>query len=297
MKLRSLLLCLALGLCWGPSYVCIKLGLQELPPITVAWARIFLGFCVLAIPTFLLKGFPSFDRQMWKKFFTFGLLSNIIPFCLLATGQQHISSALTAILNGTPPVITGLLAHWLISDEKLSRQKILGISLGVTGFLCLILPTVMDGTLEGDTFGILAVLGSCISLSSGIVYARLNLRGLPGITAPVCQLTASVTMITPIWLIMDAPWNLAIPSLKTLAAMGFLGFVGTGLAFVIYYRIVSTVGATALAMVGYLLPTFGTLFAILFLGESLSVSNLLGFGFIMTGMAFVNKRERTPIKV
>ncbi len=158
---------------------------------------------------------------------------------------------------------------------------------GFAGLLLLTVPTLQDG-LEGSTLGILAVAAASASYGFAIVYTRNHLRGLPPLVAPASQLSLATLYLLPLVLVIDKPWQLPQPSPAALASLLALGILGTGLAFVVYYRLLETAEPTYVSMVTYVIPVFGVILGVVVLDEQLSWYTLAGFVLILLGVMVVN---------
>ena len=229
---------------------------------------------------------PPFGR-IWQHFAFAALFQNAIPFVLFGWGEQYIDSALAAILNGTTPFFTLILAHLFISDDRLTPTKAVGTLVGFSGLLLLIAPSLLGGV-EATTWGLIAVTMAAACYGIAIVYARRNLRGLPPLVAPTAQLLLATLFLIPLSLTLEQPFGLAAPSWPALGSLLALSIFGTGLAFVVYYRIIEQSSATYVSMVTYLVPVFGVILGVLILNEQLGWNAYLGCALILLGVMIVN---------
>ncbi|MGK0184178.1 MAG: drug/metabolite transporter (DMT)-like permease [Halioglobus sp.] len=294
MKIKTLVESFLLGLMWGPSYMLIKIALEEASPISIVTGRVTLAAIILfLIVKWTGRAFPSFGK-VWGHLFFMGLVGNSLPFFFFAFGEQHITSALAGIINGVTPIMVAVLAHYLVPDERATFQKMVGVSFGFIGFVILLLPTVLDGTLEGDTVGIASVGMAATCYAVGIIYARKFLPCLPPVVAPASQLLTSALYLIPLSLYLEGPSQFFTLSWSTTAAIAGLGLMGTAAAFVLYYRILHRSGANAVSMGIYLTPIFGTFFGVLFLNEELGLHVYVAAGMILVGMMIVNGALKLP---
>ncbi len=286
-KWKSFLWLALLAAVWGPSFIFIKIAVGEVPPITLAASRVALAALLLYLVLRLQgRNLPGFG-PIWKHFAIMGFVSNALPFVLFSWGEQYIDSALAAILNGTTPIFTILLAHFVFADDRISPTKMMGVLLGFGGLVILILPSLFDGV-RATTWGLLGITVAASSYAVAIVYSRKNLRGLPPMVAPTAQLTMAAVYLVPLSLLVDAPYTLPLPSWQALAALFALSVVGTGIGFVIYYRLLEGNSATYLSMVTYLMPVVGIILGVLVLGEQLSWNAYAGCALILLGIMTVN---------
>ncbi|MCP4361277.1 MAG: DMT family transporter, partial [Chloroflexi bacterium] len=191
---------------------------------------------------------------------------NAFPFALFNWGEQYIDSALAAILNGTTPLFTIILAHLFVADDRLTPAKVLGVLVGFGGLILLIAPSLMGG-FQVTTWGLIAIAVASASYGVAIVYSRLNLRGQPPLVAPTAQLGLATLYMLPLSLFIEQPFQLPIPSLPAFGSLITLAVFGTALAFVVFYRIIERVDASYASMVTYLVPVFGVTLGVLILGE------------------------------
>lgn len=302
MRNRNLLLLLLLAVLWGPSFVFIKIAVLEIPPLTLVAIR-------LSLAAVFLYGMLRLNRkklpggwEFWKKFVFMGFFANALPFVLFSFGEQHADSGAAAILNGTTPIFTVILAHFLISDERINLNRILGVLVGFSGILVIFLPDLLR-IFRGEGFGgstqylgLLAFVVASFSYGIAMVFGRLNLRGLPPLVGPTAQLICSATMIVPLSLIVDRPFTIS-PSLPALLSAATLGIFGTAFAYLIYYRLVDSAGATFISLVTYLLPPIGLVLGMIFLDEEPLWFSFAGMLLILAGVMIVNQVGRRKAKI
>ena len=283
-------LLLVLSLLWGGSFFFVSIALQDLPPLTVALLRVGLAALALhlairAIGTRLPKG-----REVWTAFFGMGFLNNVVPFVLIIWGQTHVASGIASILNAATPLFTVVLAHLLTDDEKMSFGRLAGVIIGFCGV------GVMIGGAALQALGIsilaqVAILVAALSYAfAGIFGRRFKALGVSPIATATGQVTASSLMLLPIVIILDQPWALPVPSPTVIAAVASLGLFSTALAYILYFRILSTAGATNLLLVTFLIPVTTVLLGVSMLGETFEDNQALGMILIGAGLAAVDGR-------
>jgi drug/metabolite transporter (DMT)-like permease len=287
MRWKNFLLLLVLAALWGPSFLFIKVAVAEIPPLTIVLGRVGIGG-ILLYGVLRLQGrnLPPLGR-VWLHFAFAATVQNAIPFLLFGWGEQYIDSALAAILNGTTPLFTLLLAHIFTSDDRLTPTKILGTVIGFSGLALLIGPSLLGGV-KATSWGLIAVTVASLCYGIAIVYGRRNLRGLPPLVAPTAQLLLATLFVMPLSLVLERPFNLPAPSWPALASLVALGVFGTGLAFVVYYRVMEQTSATYVSMVTYLVPVFGVILGVVILNEQLGWNAYLGCALILLGVMIVN---------
>lgn len=283
-------LLLLLSVLWGGSFFFVELAIRDLPPFTVVLLRV--GLAALALNVLLRAMGQRLPREpgVWKAFVIIGLLNNVVPFSLFVWAQTAITSGLAAILNATTPLFTLIVAHFLTRDEKLSGHRLAGAIIGFLGVAVMLGP----GTLPGFGASLLAQL-ACLAAAlsyalAGVYGRRFAGMGVPPLVVAAGQLTMSTAMLTPIALITDRPWNLALPGVETWAALLALALASTAFAYVLYFRILAGVGATNLLLVTFLIPVSAILLGVLILGEQLAPEAMIGMAFIGIGLAAIDGR-------
>lgn len=182
--MRNFLWLLFLASLWGPSFLFIKVAVEDIPPLTLVVGRVGIAAILLyAILRLQGRNLPKFG-PVWRHFAIMALVQNALPFALFNWGEQHIDSALAAILNGTTPLFTILLAHIFVADDRITPAKMVGVVVGFGGLALLIAPSLVDG-IQASTWGLIAVAVASFSYGIALVYSRLNLRGTPSLVAPI----------------------------------------------------------------------------------------------------------------
>lgn len=288
MPARNFLWLLFLALLWGPSFLFIKVAVREIPPLTLVTARV--GLAALLLYTILRIRRYTLPRAgaIWKHFVVVGLFAHALPFFLFSWGEKFIDSAIASILNGSTPLFTILIAHFSIHDDRMTTNKVVGAMIGFAGLLLLVSPSLLGGV-QATTWGLIAVTVAACSYGVAIVYARLNLTGLPPLVAPTAQLLMATLLMLPTALLIEKPFVVALPSGTALSALLALSVLGTAVAFVIYYRILENSSATYLSMVTYLVPVFGVILGVVVLDEKLQWQAYTGCALILLGVMTVNR--------
>ena len=288
MKLWEWVLLIILSVLWGGAFFFSKVALGELPPFTVVWGRVTIAAIALNLIVRLTgERLPSTPKA-WLAFLFLGLLNNLIPFSLIFWGQTQIPSSLASILNATTPLWTVLLAHLLTSDERLTLNRLGGVLLGVVGVVVTIGPDALLG-LGLNTLAQLAVIGAAVSYAFGGIYGK-RFKGNPPIVTAAGQVTGTAVMMIPVALFADRPWTLPLPSLTTWGALLGLGVLSTALAYIIYFRLLASVGATNVLLVTFLIPVSALFLGITILGEQLDLRHFLGMAVIGLGLVAMDGR-------
>lgn len=287
MKWKNVLLLVMLAAMWGPSFLFIKVAVEEIPPLTLVLGRVSIGAIFLLIVLLSQRRRLPRDRRLWKSLAVMAMLHNTLPWVLLSWGEQYIDSSLASILNGTTPIFTIVLAHFMVEDDRITSSKLLGVVLGFAGLFLLIVPSLMDGV-QATTWGLVAVAVAAALYGVAIIYSREHLRGLPPLVAPATQLSLATLFMLPVTLLVDRPWTMESSSTAALGSLVALGILGTGLAFIVYYRLIETADSTYVSMVTYIIPVFGVILGVLVLDEQLTWHTLAGFALILFGVMVVN---------
>jgi drug/metabolite transporter (DMT)-like permease len=283
------LLLLLLSMLWGGSFFFFKVIVEALPPFTVVLGRV--GLAAIALNLFLLaKGdrMPATGR-LWRQFFAMGMLNNVIPFTLIVFGETRIASGLASILNATTPLFTVITAHFLTTSERLTWGKAVGVLFGLVGVAVLIGPNALSGLGRSDWIGEGACLLAALTYAFAGIYGR-RFKGVPPLKVATGQITASTIILLPMAVVVDRPWTLPPPDLHVWAALAGIALLSTALAYMLYFRILATVGATNLLLVTFLLPISALLLGVFVLGETITEGALFGMLIIGAGLAAIDGR-------
>ena len=282
------LLLITLSVLWGGSFLFGKVAVAEIPPLTLAFLRVVTACLVLWVVVAVLRTAMPATLSAWTPFLLLGFLNNVVPFSLILWGQQEIGAGLASILNATTPVFTVLVAHVALADERLTPGKGVGVLLGLLGVAVLVGLDALSG-LGQNVFAPLACLGAALSYGLAATYAR-RFRGTPPLAVATGQLTASSLILLPAILLIDAPWTLPMPGAATIWSVLALGTASTALAYILYFRIIRTAGATNGALVTLLVPVSAILLGATLLGERLALTDILGMALIGLGLAAIDGR-------
>jgi len=283
-------LLLVLAVLWGASFFFQKVALAALPPFTVLLGRVGLAAAVLWIVA-LARGLPMPTDRAWAPLAVMAVLNNVVPFALILYGQTRIASGLAAVLNACAPLFTVVLAHYLTRDERLTARRVAGVLLGLAGVVMMLGADSLAG-LGADVLAQLAVLAAGVSYACAGIYGRRFAGTRPLVTA-AGQVTASTMLVLPLSLLVDRPWTLAPPGLRAWGAVLGLALVSTALAYVVYFRILATAGASNLLLVTLLMPAMALLLGTLGLDERVAWRHLGGLALITTGLVVIDGRLLT----
>jgi drug/metabolite transporter (DMT)-like permease len=289
-------LLLFLSVLWGGSFFFVGIAVRELPPFTIVFLRVALAACLLQVIVRLGGVAMPRRRQAWTAFFGMALLNNVVPFLLIVWGQSHIASGLASILNATTPLFTVFVAHFWTADETMTGERLVGAMVGFAGVIVMIGSAALE-TASVDLLAQLAVLAAAVSYAfAGVFGRRFRAMGIAPLATATGQLTASSLILLPLMLIADRPWALPWPSADTVAALVGLAVLSTALAYILFFRILASAGATNLLLVTFLIPVSAVLLGVLVLGEELEARQLFGMALIGVGLAAVDGRPWRYVK-
>lgn len=285
---REWALLITLSLLWGGSFFFSKVALAELRPFSIVLGRV--GLAALALNLLVLatgQRMPG-DAWLWGKFLAMGALNNLIPFSLIFWGQTQIGSGLAAILNATTPLWAVLLAHTLTADERLTPRRLVGVLCGLAGAIIMIGPDALRGV-GLHVLAQLAVLGAALSYALAGIFGK-RFAGLPPLIIATGQVSSTTALVLPLALFIDQPWRQPPPQPITWGALAGLALLSTALAYIIYFRLLATAGATNLLLVTFLIPVSALALGTGILGERLAGRQLLGMALIGLGLAAIDGR-------
>jgi drug/metabolite transporter (DMT)-like permease len=290
MRATEWALLLLLSVLWGGSFLFIKIGLRELPPLTFVFGRVRLA--ALALAGYLaIRRIPiPRNAATWRAFFGMGLLNNLIPFTLLFWGETRIGGGLASILNATTPIFSMLAAHWMTSDERISARKLGGILLGFVGVAILIGGGLL-GRAGPSLAAMLACLGAALSYGlAGVFGRRFRRMGVAPAVGAFGQTAACSCMMLPLAAFADRPWDLPMPHASTWLALVALALLCTALGYIMFFRILAAGGAVNSSLVTLLVPVSGVFLNALILGEKPGLAQFGGMILIAGGLLVIDGR-------
>jgi drug/metabolite transporter (DMT)-like permease len=277
---------LTLSLLWGGSFFFVEVALAGLPALTIVWLRVALAAVILAV-VLRLGGVAFPSRRVWPALMVMGLLNNAVPFTLFVLAQGAISGALASVLNATTPLFTVLVAHLATQDERITPAKAMGLGFGFLGVVVMLAGAELSGAGAAKLFCLAAALSYACA---GVWGRRFRGLGVAPLATAFGQVTAAAVLILPVWLWQDAPWTLGWPGARVAGAVIGIAALSTALAYLIYFRLLASAGATNLLLVTFLIPVSATALGAIFLGERLLPQHLAGFALIVLGLAAIDGR-------
>jgi drug/metabolite transporter (DMT)-like permease len=294
---------LSLAAIWGSSFLFIKIGLDEgVAPLTIASQRTLFASLLLGLVVLARGGRLPLQRDVWGRMTFLAMTNIVIPFALIAWGQQYIPSGMAAILNALVPLFTILLAAFILHDEAITLARVAGLGIGFIGVSAQAVRGDGDAVLA--LAGMLAVAVAAVFYAVAAVYTRRRLTGHPIIeardgsarapAAAEIALGSSVMaflVVTALAMIFERPDGgfYAWPQSGTAwFAMLWLGLLGTGLAYLLFFRLIERWGATRTTLVTYIIPIIAIILGFALLGERLRPAELVGAALIIGGVVLVN---------
>jgi drug/metabolite transporter (DMT)-like permease len=277
----ELALLLALSTLWGASYTFIRIGVETIPPVTLIAARTLIAGAIL-VAIIRLRGLklPS-DRQTWGRFLFQACLNSVVPFTLIAWAEQTTDAGLATILNSTSPIFAFLLTVLIIRHESVTGRKLFGVSAGLIG-TSLIVGVEALGGLGHELWAQLAIVAATFCYAGAAIFGK-NFTGLNPMMPAAGSMICGASILIPASVIVDRPWTLA-PSANSVFALVGLSVFSTALAFVIYFRLVQTLGSVGTTAQAYLRVPIGVTIGFLFLGEHLTPTAWLGLACVVAGV-------------
>lgn len=272
---------------WGASYLFIKIGVDGgfLPLTFVALRTLIAGVALFIVMQVRSEKFPR-TRVVWFPILLMAMFNSVVPYSLITWGEQAISSGLAAILTAMVPLFTVVFANFWTRDERLTRAKLFGITIGLVGVAFLFAPTLEQG-IKVEFWGMLAVVGASASYGFSILVARKFLGGISHLVASTSQLVAAALFMIPLSLAFEAPFKLQ-PSTGAVAALLTLALLGTAFAYILYYWLIHNIGATRTSLVTFIMPIMGVVWGALILSEKIDALAIVGLALIIAGILVVS---------
>jgi drug/metabolite transporter (DMT)-like permease len=281
MGARDLGTLILLGAFWGASFIFIRVAVPVLGPFVLMDLRVLLAAAALVLGAVLLGRLPKL-RAHWGRFLVLGFLNAAVPFTLIAASEINLTASLAAILNSTTPLFTAVVAAvWI--GEALTPRRIGGLLLGIVGVALVVgwTPVALSPVV---LLSVGASLAAALSYGFGGVYAKRAFSGLPPLSMAIGQQTGAGLLLLP-------PAAVSLPGVAPPFAVVLsvlaLALLSTALAYLLYFRLITSVGPTSTLTVTFLVPVFGLLFGALFLDEPVGFGMLVGLGVILSSVALV----------
>jgi drug/metabolite transporter (DMT)-like permease len=278
-----------MGFFWGSSYLFIKIGVDAgLSPFMLITLRLLIGFALLATVVAVARESLPRDPRIYGHLIVMGAVNIAIPFSLITWAELTVDSALASILTAAVPLFVIVIAAIFLRDERITLNRVAGLAVGFVGVAILVGfdPAAVAG---GDLAGEIALVGAAISYAVGAVYARRNIHGLRPMIPALFQVGFALVMVSFLTLVFERPFSTPITPEAWFSVI-WLGLLGSGLAYLVFFRILGRWGATRTSMVAYLLPVYGIALGALVLSEPIDARLLIGTALIIGGVALVNSK-------
>jgi drug/metabolite transporter (DMT)-like permease len=280
----------SLGLIWSSSFMWIKIALKEIDPSMLVAFRVLFGLIFGAAVIIIRRVKLPVTIKEWIPLLILGFTNIAAPFYLISWGELTVDSSMAAILDSTVPLFTIFLAHFMLSDDKLTFNKMTGMLVGLVGVIVLLSKNL--GGSSSSVIGQLAIiLASLFYAGSGIIV-RKKTQNVPGILRSSGPLL-SATFIMWISLLFSSS-QIQFPHLGlTWIALLFLGVIGSGFAFVLAFYLIHEIGPTRTSLVTYIFPLGGVLLGVIFLHEQITWQLIAGGSLIVFSLFFANLKSST----
>ena len=286
MNVRFLVQLLLLGAIWGASFPLMLVAVGDFTPVALIEVRVAVGAILLTTILAMRGELSSLRGRTWQ-FLILGAINSAIPFSLFAFAAQYQTAGLSSVLNSTAPLFGALVAFvWM--RERLRVIQILGL---IVGFCGVVILAASKNKLDGNLIAIAA--GLCAALLYGIAahYSKRNFQGCPPLAVSCGSLIGASLLLLPLM-----PWSLSdhAPSMRAWACAIALGVLCTGIAYMLYFRMIKNHGAARSMTVAYLIPIFGVIWGFLFLKEPITPSMLVGGSVVLLGTILVTRSVQPP---
>lgn len=287
----NIVLWLALALMWSSSYTAIKMGVETIAPLPLVSGRMIIGLAIMFAVLKLSNMTLSRNGRDWFAYAFSGLMGNTVPFVLISYGEQHVDSALAALLMGIAPVATVLIAHIAVPGEGLTRRSAAGIFTGFTGLVMLVGPGALSG-LGSHLVGQIAIVSAalCYAITTIFVKNHAVRPPLEMATGSMLVGTLCICAATVASFALGDRAAFSVPSFSSAAAVVYLGVFSTALATLIYFHLVPRIGATRMSQINFAVPVGGALLGVMLLGETIAPSKALALCVIMAAIYLVTTR-------
>jgi len=283
-----------LGFFWGSSYLFIKIGVDHgLEPFTLIMFRLLIGFCLLATVVAIAREPLPREPRMYGHLLVMGAINIAIPFSLITFAENipSIDSSLASVINSAVPLFVIVIAAVFLAGEVITVNRLVGLITGFVGVAILVGLDVADLS-SASAVGEIALIGATISYAVGNVYAKKYVHGLRPMIPAMMQVFFGLVITGTLAFATEHPLSVAWTP-EALLSVVWLGLLGSGLAYLAYFRTLQRWGATRTSLVAYLLPIWGIGLGALVLSEPITANMIIGAGLIIGGIALVNSRYGT----
>ncbi len=289
MKPKHWFVFITLGVIWSSSFLWIKIAVQELGPVTVVAYRSLFGVLFAGGIVILRRLQWPRGWRAWFPFIVLGATNIAIPIFLITWGEQYIDSAVAAILNATVPLFALLIAHFMLQDDRMTVNKVVGVLIGFVGVVIIMGKDISIS--QNSALGQLAVIVASMFYAYSGVYARKNTTHVEGIVRGASPLVSAAVFMVAASFLVENP--VQVPALPiTWIALLWLGILGSGVAFMMLYYLFHEIGPTRTSMITYIFPVGGVILGVLFLDELLTWQLIAGTVLIIVSLIVVNRKPK-----
>jgi drug/metabolite transporter (DMT)-like permease len=280
---------LLLATLWGSSFTFIKLSLEGLTPSQLVLSRLLMGALLLVVIAVVSKVALPRSAEVWGHYAGAALFGNVIPFLLLSYGEKTTGAGIAGVLIGGTPLLTLTVAALTLPEERATPRKAVGLVAGFVGVVLLIGPW---SDRLGSPSGQLACLGAALSYAIGFVYVRkfLSPRGIKPLAGAASQLIAASVIQAAVTPFLE--WDTPDLTGRVTTGVVALGLLSTGLAYILYFRLINDMGAVTASAVNYAVPVVAVLVGVLVLDEPVTWNLVVGGLVVLIGMGYAENRVK-----
>ena len=279
MKFSDVVDLVALSALWGASFLFMRIAAPEFGPLVLVEVRVLIA-AIFLLPIFLLRADVSELTSNWKKLSILSVMNSAAPFFLLTFATLSITGGFAGILNATAPIWAAMIA-WVWLSDRFSLSRILGLLIGFAGVLLLVWNKV-SLSFDGTTVAILAGILAAVLYAIGGNYTKKHMSGMHPLAIATGSMIAAAIILLPVAVYL---WPSAMPSLRSWIAVIIMGIASTGVAYILYFRLIRNVGPAKAITVTYLIPAFAMLWGYIFIDEKVTPIMIVGCSVIFLGTA------------
>lgn len=289
MKTKDWIAFITLGLIWGSAFLWIKIAVQEVSPFMLVAVRLTLGTLALGAYVWWKKPPLPGERSTWLTLGLLGVTNIALPFVLVSWGEIHVDSAVAAILHSTVPLFTMVIAHFVLTDDRMSVAKVSGLLAGFVGVIVILLRDLLSGV-HGSVLGQGAILLAGLSYAGSSVLIRARLRNVASLVQAFFPLLAADVLMILLTPIVDRQLVFSSSPLTWIALL-WLGVISSAFAYILFYYLLHSIGPTRTTMMTYIFPIVGVALGAVFLDEQITWNLLAGGFLVILGILVVNYRS------
>ncbi len=277
---------MCLVMLWGTSFMFTSISVETVDPLSVVFSRVLIAAVILTAVVYTRGQQLPFSRNDWLAFAAMSIAGNALPFFLIAWGQQWVDSGIAGMIMATMPLMTMLLAHYLVEGETLNRYKITGFLFGISG-VTLLLGPVFGGGGQAVFGGIAIFIAACCYAVNTILVRRLP-RFSPMVGAAGVMVAASLILF-PLWW-QQTTVNFDQLSMRSMISVVWLGIGPTAIATMILFAVIARAGPTFLSTINYMIPVVAFFAGAYILSEPVEWTSIVALVVILTGIALTRFR-------